>query len=160
MDIFLGIKMKKQQSGFTLIELIMVIVILGILAAVALPKFANLSKDARISSLEGALGAVKAAAVIVHAKSLIDGTEAAASGETATTEGGDVPLVYGYPAATKAALIKAVDLNDFHVHATSGLISASNDGGATAVSDCNFTYAAAASAGAAPAYSALSIGGC
>ena len=53
--------MKNQQSGFTLIELIMVIVILGILAAFALPKFADLSGDARASSLNGALGSVRSA---------------------------------------------------------------------------------------------------
>ena len=62
--------MKNQQSGFTLIELIMVIVILGILAAFALPKFADLSGDARASSLNGALGSVRSASAIVHSTAL------------------------------------------------------------------------------------------
>mgnify|MGYP000025747564 CR=1 FL=1 len=56
----------KVQQGFTLIELIMVIVILGILSAFALPKFANFSTDARKSSLQGLLGAIKTTSKIVH----------------------------------------------------------------------------------------------
>ncbi|GAA0853196.1 prepilin-type N-terminal cleavage/methylation domain-containing protein [Aliiglaciecola litoralis] len=52
---------RKQANGFTLIELIIVIVILGILSAVALPKFVNFSSDARAATLSGLLGAVKSA---------------------------------------------------------------------------------------------------
>lgn len=60
-----------QQKGFTLIELVVVIVILGILAATALPKFVDLSGDAKLAKAEGVAGAVASSANIQYAKFLI-----------------------------------------------------------------------------------------
>lgn len=59
--------MRQRQSGFTMIELIMVIVILGILAAIAMPRFVDLSSDAKTSALSGVAGAAASAMAINYA---------------------------------------------------------------------------------------------
>ncbi|MEH6714093.1 MAG: prepilin-type N-terminal cleavage/methylation domain-containing protein, partial [Paraglaciecola polaris] len=69
-------KHSKQQSGFTLIELIIVIVILGILAVTAAPKFLDIQGDARASVVRGMEGAMQSASDIIHAKSLLEGNNA------------------------------------------------------------------------------------
>ena len=61
----------RKQHGFTLIELVMVIVILGILAATALPKFVNLTGDAQKAALQGAAGAASSAMAINYSGCLV-----------------------------------------------------------------------------------------
>lgn len=66
----------KNSKGFTLIELVMVIVILGVLAAIAIPKFADLSGEAKISAAKSGLGAIRSVVAIQYAQSATSGTAA------------------------------------------------------------------------------------
>ena len=102
--------MKKLSSakGFTLIELVVVIVILGILAATAAPKFIDLTGDAKASVMQGVQGSVNSAADLVHAKALVEG--AISRGDSITVAGSTVDLEYGWPET--AEIIKLVDVDD------------------------------------------------
>ncbi len=140
-----------KTGGFTLIELIVVIVILGIMAAIAGPKFVNLQSDARTSVIRGVEGSLRSAATLVYSRALIDGTEADATG-TVTTSGGSVDTVFGYPAATAAGIVAAIDLSgDIDATTTPGTFSLR--------ANCNAVYTAAANA-TTPASVAIDVSGC
>ncbi|TGN38543.1 type II secretion system protein [Marinobacter confluentis] len=101
----------RKEKGFTLIELVMVIVILGILAAFALPRFADLSGEAEVASVEGARGSVKSALGIVRSKALATDTTTGAG--TVSLEGVDVTVSDGYLAGS--SLNEAAQLDDFEI---------------------------------------------
>ena len=90
------------KKGFTLIELIMVIVILGILAVVAIPRFMDLREDARTAAEDGVEAAVESGAQIWHAKWLINDTDPAVNGSSAQ----------GYPPNWQGALQEDSDTAD------------------------------------------------
>ncbi len=92
------LKRKKNEKGFTLIELIMVIVILGIIAGVAVPKFIGLSASARLSAARGVGGAISGTIQSVHADYLLNTTAyTPASILTSTSFSGGVVVTYAAP---------------------------------------------------------------
>ena len=64
----------KSEGGFTLIELVIVIVILGILAAVAIPKYEDMREQARVATLKGQLGSIRSAIAIQYARNALNGS--------------------------------------------------------------------------------------
>ncbi|PTP59184.1 MSHA biogenesis protein MshA [Vibrio splendidus] len=99
----------KRQGGFTLIELVVVIVILGILAVTAAPRFLNLQDDARESSLQGLAGAMQGSAGIVFGKAAIEGNEAS----TTDVDVDGIMTIFGYPTATSAGIGAATTIDGF-----------------------------------------------
>ncbi len=99
--------MKQVQRGFTLIELVMVIVILGVLAAIAIPKFVDLKGDARQAALDGVAGALSSAAAINYAarsaKSTNGNAVANCSDVATAMQGGALPADYSITPAAVAA---------------------------------------------------------
>jgi len=108
----------KQQKGFTLIELIIVIIILGILAVTAAPKFLDLTEDANKSTLSGVKAALSVAAQLATGQAAIDSkdssvgfTGVAATDQSVTYAGDTLELDFGSPAATQQNIIDMANIN-------------------------------------------------
>lgn len=95
----------REQKGFTLIELVIVIVILGLLAATALPRFINITQDARIASVSGVAGGLRAAAALAKAHVEVNGS----SGGTIQMDGVNVVVnASGYPITDTTGIAAAL----------------------------------------------------
>lgn len=147
-------RMQAKQSGFTLIELVVVITILAILAAFAVPRFASLEKEARSAATSALQGSVRSSAALAHALWLAQGQPA-----SVTMEGAAVALAFGYPdAASIDDTLASTDGFLFSVAGTTTTFSKTNDG-STAIANCNVTYTESTGAGLAPAIG-LDVSGC
>ena len=131
-----------KSNGFTLIEMVVVIVIVSILAAFAVPTYLEIRSDARVSSIQTALGAVRAASAMAHALYLAPGTSPA----TVTMDNVSVALTNGYP--SYASILTAAGINTGTTagsYTTTGMASPQlvTIVGATTPGSCLVSYTAA-----------------
>jgi len=135
--------MRNRQTGFTLIELVVVITILGILAAFAIPRFTQLDSQARIAAVSSLGGSLQSAAALAHAQYLASGTAPA----TVTMDGQAIALTFGYPAATAAGIENTLqDTSGFTPTITGTTVTFSKNGAPTP-GNCSVTYNASTALG-------------
>lgn len=148
---------RANQKGFTLIELVVVIVILGILAVTAAPKFIDLTGDARSSVIQAVEGSLNSAADLAHAKALVEGI---VDGDLSIA-GQNVTFVQSYPNAASIDLLLDINTDtsdaDFSLSTVGDTTSYSHTSAETAA-DCSASYVETADKNVKPVIASVTTG--
>ena len=144
----------RKQQGFTLVELVVVIVILGILAAIAIPRYASYTREARIAALNGVAGAIRSSVAVVQARYVATGatTSPVTMQDGTTVAVGTAGAVQGVPLSTAGGIDNAVNVGGTFNYTAGAATGTYNF--PTLIANCFVTYTAATGA------ATLTTGGC